>query len=441
VIDADQAAAPHDEVAQLRQTIADLEEQRRRLARLLSDMPKLFAAREPDDLIKACAEAARAATGAAFALFVATYDDQVQTLVGVEWSDFADPPTPGLAPILGGGRVGARRIDDVTRLPATDAGSLLYGVMSDGRLVRGWLISPVRGRDGQLQGVLYLGHPQPQRFDAHHEDEVAFLTASLGMALDAALLATERELVLAALESSLLPPLLPSIPDVDVAARYRAADDVSRVGGDFYDLFRTAEHRWTAVIGDVCGSGPAAAAITGVARYTVRAVTSELRPADALERLNTTLEQYSNGRFLSAVLGEIAVTEDSAVTVTLANAGHPPPLLLHDDGTTELLDHPHGALLGVFRRVNAADIVVDLDPGEALILYTDGVIEARDKEGNLFGIEELATLAATSSGRSAEGIARRIELAAVAHAAGTVDDIAVLVLRRRPARSTTASFD
>ena len=77
-------------------------------------------------------------------------------------------------------------------------------------------------------------------------------------------------------------------------------------------------------------------------------------------------------------------------------------------------------------------MVVHLAPGDALILYTDGVVEARDKDGELFGLERLASLAATSSGRTAEGIARRIELAAVGHAAGTVDDIAVLVLRRRP---------
>ena len=256
------------------------------------------------------------------------------------------------------------------------------------------------------------------------------------MALDAAFLASEREEVLAALESSLLPPLLPTIPDVDVAARYRAADDVARVGGDFYDLFRTGENRWTVVMGDVCGTGPAAAAVTGVARYTIRALTAELTPAAALERLNTALEHNPNGRFLTAVLGEIAVSDDGAVAITLAIAGHPPPLLLRDDGTTSLLEDPHGTILGLFGEVGAADMVVHLDPGDALILYTDGVIEARDKEGKLFGLEELEAVAATSSGRSAQGIARRIELAAVAHAAGTVDDIAVLALRRRPARSS-----
>ena len=428
-----QLAALRAEVTRQRQAIAELEEQSARLAGLLIDMPKLFAAREPDALIAACAEAARSATGAVFALFVASEGDQVQTLVGAEWADFSDAPSPGLGPMLGrDGRIGTRRIDDVTRLAATDPGSLLYAVMSDGRLVRSWLVSPVRGRDGDLRGVVYLGHPRPQAFGAHHEQQLILLASSLGMALDAALLAEEREGVLAALESSLLPPLLPTVPEVEVAARYRAADDAARVGGDFYDLFRTGERRWTAVIGDVCGTGPAAAAITGVARYTIRALTAELGPSAALERLNTSIEHYTNGRFLTAVLGDVVVGDDREVAITLAIAGHPPPLLLRDDGTTSLLEHPHGTLIGMFRRVSASDVVVHLAPGDALILYTDGVVEARDKDGELFGLERLASLAATSSGRTAEGIARRIELAAVGHAAGTVDDIAVLVLRRRP---------
>jgi serine phosphatase RsbU (regulator of sigma subunit) len=423
------------EIDRLRHRTAELEAQSASLARLLFDMPKLFASHDPDALVAACAEAARSTTSAAFALFVSA-TDHVQTLVGADWSDFADAPSPGLAPMHGGdGRARTRRIDDVTRLPSTDAGSLLYAVMNDGRLVRGWLMTPVRDRQDELSGVLYLGHPRPQAFTAHHEQQVALLASSLGMALDAAVLASERERVVSALESSLLPPLLPPIANVDAAARYRPADDAARVGGDFYDLFRSGDNRWSVIIGDVCGAGPEAAAITGVARYTIRALTPELTPAAALERLNVAIEQYTDGRFLSAVLGDVIVGEDGDVAVMLANGGHPPPVLLRDDGTTSLLERPHGALLGIFHRVGAGDMVVHLDPGDALILYTDGVIEARDKGGSLLGLERLCELVSTSSGRSAEGIARRIELAAVAHASGTVDDIAVLVLRRRPART------
>ena len=427
------AAELETELARQQAVIEELEAGRVRLQQLLLDMPKLFAPREPDALIAACAEAARAATDGAFALFVPAEDETVQTLVGLEWTDFSEAPAPGLAPVLGvDRRTQSRRVDDVTRLPAHDAASLLYGVLGDGRLVRSWLLTPVRGQEHELRGVLYVGHPQPDAFDSSHEQHVGLLGSSLGIALDAAELAAERERVLTALESSLLPPLLPDIPDVEVAARYRAADDAARIGGDFYDVFRSGEARWSAVLGDVCGTGPEAAAITGIARYSVRALAVEHEPSIALERLNLALGQYTNTRFLTAVLADLAIGPSGRVAVKLANAGHPSPLVLRDDGTTTLLEQPHGSLLGMFPKVGATDITVDLDAGDALILYTDGVIEARDKHGELFGIDRLVSLVATSSGRSAEGIARRIELAAVGHAAGTVDDIAILVVRRRP---------
>ena len=144
-------AALEAELARQREAIAELEDQRSRLASLLSDMPKLFAAVEPDSLIAASAEAARSATDAAFGLFVSSEGDQAQTLVGLEWADFSEAPMPGLAPLLGEeGRAQTRSVDDVTRWPSTDAASLLYGVLSDGRLIRSWLISPVRGRDRVL---------------------------------------------------------------------------------------------------------------------------------------------------------------------------------------------------------------------------------------------------------------------------------------------------
>jgi serine phosphatase RsbU (regulator of sigma subunit) len=422
------------QVVRQREVIEQLEDQRQRLAALLLEMPKLFAAREPDALVIGCAEAAQSLAGAAFALFVPADAEQAQTLVGLEWADFAEAPAPGLAPLLGVHSVGAARIiDDVTRWAPSDAASLLYGVLSDGRLVRSWLIAPVRGRDDELRGVLYLGHPRPHAFSSLHEQELGLLGSSLGIALDAALLAAERDRVLAGLESSLLPPLLPSIPELDIAARYRPADDAAQVGGDFYDVFKSGERRWSLVVGDVCGAGPEAAAVTGIARYSIRALAAELPPAAALERLNATLiERGPDARFLTAVLADVTITDSRRVSVTMANAGHPPPLVLRDDGTSYLLERGHGALLGILPRVDADDVPVVLEPGDALILYTDGVVEARDKERELFGFERLLELAGTCAGRTATGIARRIEVAAVGHSSGTVDDIAVLVVRRRP---------
>ena len=422
------------QLARQRETIEQLESQRRRLAELLLTMPKLFATRDPDELISGCAETARSLTDAAFGLFVPADPDQARILVGLAWTDFAEAPDPGLAPLLAvhDGKP-ARTIGDVTRWASSDAGSLLYGVLMDGRLVRSWLVAPVRGGEDDLRGALYLGHPRPRVFTSSDEQQVALLASSLGIALDAALLAAERERVLSALESSLLPPLLPDIPGLDLAARYRAADEAIRVGGDFYDVFRTGESRWSMALGDVCGAGPDAAAVTGIARYSIRALAPDLSPAAALERLNASLGfQDTEARFLTAILAEATVTPEGDVALTMANAGHPPPVLMRDDGSSSLLEKGHGVLLGVFPNVGAVDVSVALEPGDALILYTDGVVEARDKSDEQFGFDRLLELTATCAGRTAAGIARRLELAAVGHAAGMTDDIAVLVIRRRP---------
>jgi len=421
------------QVARQREAIERLEEERRRLAELLIELPTLFATNEPDALVAGFSSAARSMTDATFGLFVPADGDHVQTLVGLQWSDFAEAPAPGMAPLLAVGRGDAvRTIDDVTRWMPSAAATGLYGVLSDGRLVRSWLIVPVRGRSEELHGVLYLGHSRPRAFGPHHEQQLQVLGSTLGIALDAVLLTAERERMLLALESSLLPPLLPSIPGMDLAARYRPADDAALVGGDFYDVFRSGERRWSVVIGDVCGAGAEAAAITGVPRYGRRAPAPERRPPDTLERLNAALDvHHADPRFLTAVLADIVI-EPAGLEITLAIAGHPPPVVLRDDGSTELLDHPHGVLLGVMPTIDAVDVPVVLDPGDALVLYTDGVIEARDKDHEQFGVERLVELVGTCAGRTAIGVARRVELAVVSHAGGTVDDIAILVLRRAP---------
>src|SRR5207248_1656628 len=187
------------------------------------------------------------------------------------------------------------RIDDVGRWAQREEAARRYGVLADGRLVRSWLATPVRGRDGAVLGVVYLGHHRSHAFDARHERLVAGLSSQLGGALEHCTLFAERSRVASALSESLLPPLLPSIPGVHAAARYRpsGADATGRgnlVGGDFYDLFEMANGYFGLLLGDVSGVGPEAAALTGVARYTVRAVAApEEAPCGVLTRLNEAL--------------------------------------------------------------------------------------------------------------------------------------------------------
>jgi serine phosphatase RsbU (regulator of sigma subunit) len=188
----------------------------------------------------------------------------------------------------------------------------------------------------------------------------------------------------------------------------------------------------------VSGVGPEAAALTGIARYTVRAVATagDETPSDVLAALNDALNNQKTGdRFCTAVYLELEPSE-SGLQVTLANGGHPPALLLRDDGSVEAIDGEAGMLLGLFPDADIVDQSISLAPGDALVLYTDGVIEARDPEtGEQLGEDRLRTLLAQCAGRTADGIARRLELAVIDHQAGqTLDDVAILVVRSLPER-------
>jgi serine phosphatase RsbU (regulator of sigma subunit) len=218
---------------------------------------------------------------------------------------------------------------------------------------------------------------------------------------------------------------------VDLGARYRAAVSESQVGGDFYDVFRAGD-RWSALIGDVCGTGPEAAAVTGVARYTVRALAAgATSPAATLMALNHALVQArTERRFLTALHLVFDVVDEGGIAIDMARAGHPPPVLLRSDGTTTMLEEPKGTLLGIFDDAPVDDGHVCLQPGDSLVLYTDGVVEARAPDKEQFGYARMSSLLASCAGRTADGIARRLDLAVADWAGGDVtDDVAILVIR------------
>ena len=419
--------------------IEQLEVERDRLERLLLRLPTLLAELDPERLTAGVVDAARELTGARFGLFLPAGSERATlSFVGLTREDFAVPPAVGRAPVLAGALLTGQtlRIDDVGRWAQSEEAARSYGVLADGRLVRSWLATPVRGRDGAVLGVVYLGHHRSHAFDARHERLVAGLSSQLGGALEHCTLFAERSRVASALSESLLPPLLPSIPGVHAAARYRpsGADATGRgnlVGGDFYDLFEMADGYFGLLLGDVSGVGPEAAALTGVARYTVRAVaTPDEAPCGVLTRLNEALLRLASERFLTAVYATLEPKGDGTVRVTLSSGGHPPGLLLRDNESVEILDRANGMLLGVFPTVELTDLSVVLNPGDALVLVTDGVLEARDDHGDEFGFERLAELLSTCTGRSAAGIARRIERSVLDHRGERADDdIAIVVLR------------
>jgi GAF domain-containing protein len=419
-----------------RQAVDQLHAEREGLERLLLRLPGLCAELEPARLrrgvVEACVEMAQARLG----FFVPSEPPHHLTdLVGVLPDELAEPPRPGHSPLLAAvlydGRV--LRVDDVSKWAGDEHAAHGYGALADGRLLRSWLAAPVSRRDGSVLGALYLGHPRAHAFTPRQEGLISVLCDQLGITLENAELFAERSRVATAMQRTLLPPLMPEIPGVDLAAAYRPAGAGSLVGGDFYDVFELGEAGWGLVVGDVSGFGPEAAALTGLARYTVRAVAAQVPgPAEVLRRLNDAMRRLEpSERFCTAVYSRIR-PESSSVDIVLASAGHPPALVLRDDESVEELP-TGGLMLGVFADVDLVDHHVRLGPGDAMILYTDGTTEARDRAGEQFGTGRLTRLLGTCAGRSATGIARRLELAVLDHRGEvTADDLAILVVRCRP---------
>ena len=293
------------------------------------------------------------------------------------------------------------------------------------------LIVPMvaRGRTiGAISFVTSRSGPTVDDGDVVFAERVA---GHCALAVDNARLFGERTEAARELQESLLPPEIPDVPGFEVAARYQPAGMGSDVGGDFYDVFPVGPDSWLLAIGDVQGKGPRAAAVTGLARYTIRA--AAIRGADTggvMNALNEALLREEVGqRFLTLVYATLDLT-GSVPRLLVANAGHPLPLVLRADGRVEGLGD-HGLLLGVAPDLRLAETPLDLAPGDMLVLYTDGVIEARAADGGQFGEQGLADLLATCAGYDAAQVAGRVLAAATAESGQTRDDVAVLAVRRR----------
>ena len=229
------------------------------------------------------------------------------------------------------------------------------------------------------------------------------------------------------LQRSLIPPAPPMVPALDVAAVYRPAGLGDQVGGDFYDIFETARGDWAVVLGDVCGKGPEAATVTALARYTVRAAAMEARrPNRVLMRLNDALLRQRAERFCTVVYARLRNLR-GRWRITVASGGHPPPIRVTGRGEMGSVGRP-GHLLGVLDEAELHDVSIDLDPGDALVFFTDGVTEAR-RDREFYGDDRLRDLLRALAGRTAADIAAAIESDVVAFQSGIPrDDIAVVVV-------------
>jgi PAS domain S-box-containing protein len=306
--------------------------------------------------------------------------------------------------------------------------------------LRSAMIVPLVVRERALGAITFVSAESGVLFD---EDDLALaedLAARAATAVDNARLYGERSYIADTLQRSLMPERLPDIPGLDLAARYRAAGQAGDVGGDFYDIFRTGEATWGVVIGDVRGKGPRAAVVTGLARYTLRTASlTDSVPSRVLGTLNEAMMLQPEGdRFCTVAYGSLQPARDGAIRMTLGIGGHPLPLLLRRDGSVDTVGRP-GTLIGLVPDPDVVDETVELQPGESLVFYTDGVSEARC-DGNLFGEERLMDLLTGCVGLAAAEIAERIETDVLEFRDGPVnDDMAVLVLRVREARDVNGA--
>ncbi|MFF2998724.1 PP2C family protein-serine/threonine phosphatase [Streptomyces sp. NPDC057950] len=237
----------------------------------------------------------------------------------------------------------------------------------------------------------------------------------------------------ATLQKTLLPPALVDVPGLEVAAHYHVAS-ADEVGGDFYDLFPLSAGTWGFFLGDVCGKGVAAAAVTSLARYTLRAAAVyDPDPAAVLTNLNTVLNhEYhdQDPRFCTVIFGLLTPDGDErGFTVDLASGGHPPALLLRADGRADYLPTPGGQLIGVLPDAHITTTTVRLDPGDTLLLYTDGLTEAHSASaGRRYGDEALLQFTQELAPTTAHDTVAAIRDLLDTFGTGVDDDTAVLAL-------------
>ena len=229
------------------------------------------------------------------------------------------------------------------------------------------------------------------------------------------------------LQQGLRPASLPAVPGLELAARSIPAARGGQLSGDFYDVHRAGEQRWAFVLGDVSGKGVHAAVVTSLARYTVRTLSAQpWPPRDVLRQLNQALRAGTEDpeRFCTVAYGQVASRPEGGVRLVLALGGHPQPLLRRADGSVTPVGRV-GTVLGLLPQVEIHEALVELDPGDTLLIYTDGVTEARLGD-ELFGDQRLADALAEATG-GADETADAV-LAAVQGFTVDRDDVTLLVL-------------
>lgn len=289
------------------------------------------------------------------------------------------------------------------------------------------IVVPLRTKRGIVGAMQFVSAESRRRYET---DDVALAEAVAGRlaeALDAAWMADQQRAIAVTLQQALLPPVLPAVPGIDIAARYWPAG-ISQVGGDFYDVFAVAEDHWALLIGDTCGTGPDAAAMTSLARHTVRAAARHGVPAaELMAWLNEAVLLSNRDLFCTACFATLGRRGD-AWSIRATCAGHPLPIVATADGT-QTLGQP-GTLLGVFEQVTTTTAELELRAGDVVVLYTDGITDLPPPYG--IATEELVDqVHELRSKRTADEIAGELHRALLRRVPdrSRQDDVAVLVVR------------
>jgi serine phosphatase RsbU (regulator of sigma subunit) len=290
------------------------------------------------------------------------------------------------------------------------------------------MVVPLWAR-GRGLGAITFGAGPDRSYDEEDLRIAVDLARRAALALDnARAYETQREIA-ATLQRSLLPPALPDVGQFAVAATYKTPGDTVLVGGDFYDLFPLRGSGWGIAIGDVQGKGSGAASLTALARYTVRAGALTLRnPKQVLRTLNEAVLREDDDRFLTICLMTLSPA-GAGLRGRVCLAGHPMPFLVRATGEVEQIGRP-GTLLGVTQDVELSVVTFDLRPGDFVVLFTDGLLEAR-RDGQQFGNSGVREVLESCAGLAPGQVTAALEEAVTTFGRGEPrDDMAILVVGR-----------
>lgn len=322
---------------------------------------------------------------------------------------------------------------------ATDPRALANPLVAGESGLRFYLGIPLRTHDGFNLGTLCVLDVEPRQatdrqiadladLAAMVVDELEWRLAARNAVLIEARFRTQATELAAQLQESLLPPTLPDMDGLELAAQYLPSHS-ELVGGDFYDAFE-GDGAFGLVVGDVSGHGPSAAGLSTMARHTVRALAlDDWQPKLLLRKLNTGIRRLllaDDQRFCTAALVRLD-RDGTHLTASVALGGHPRPIVLRADSRIEVVGEA-GHLLGPFADPKLHEVIVDLAPGDALVLYTDGLTDAVETFDESKVCEVLRTLAGGTAAELAGGLVDAVKGQAVQPR----DDIAVLVARVCP---------